>query len=71
MRRNIKIRLFKLGKTQRWLLKEVRKRGFSTLHEPKFSTIVNGYYTSGYAGRILDLCDIILKKEENGGQAYE
>ena len=65
MRRNIKIRLLELGKTQRWLLEEVQKRGYKTVHEPKFSSIINGVYTAGYSEQVLDLCDAILKEQED------
>lgn len=71
MKRNIKIRLIKLGKTQRWLLQEVQKHGFKTVHEPRFSSIINGVYTAGYAEQVLDLCDKILaEQEKNNGRSH-
>ncbi|WP_277668988.1 hypothetical protein [Caproiciproducens galactitolivorans] len=57
-----KLQLTDKTKTQRWLLKEVKKRGFSTLHEPHFSDILNGVYTAKQAPQVLQACYIVLKE---------
>ena len=65
MPKNIKIRLIQLGKTQRWLLMELHKRGFSTVHEPLFSNIINGIYTAGCANVVLEAADELLAQYED------
>lgn len=60
----IKDRLKKLGKTQVWLIFELRKRGID-IQPPLMSSIINGVYTYPQANRILVVCDEILKKVEN------
>lgn len=64
---DIKIRLLKAGKTQRWLLKELRKRGFSGLYEPALSSILNGTYGGGMSNEVLELTDSILSEVEKEG----
>ena len=61
---DIKIRLLKLGRTQRWLLMKLHENGYATLSEPRLSSIINGSYTSGYSPQILELCNQFLKEEE-------
>ena len=61
---DIKIRLLKAGKTQRWLLKELRKRGFSSLYEPALSSILNGTYSGRMANEVLELTEVILSEIE-------
>lgn len=63
MLRDIKKRLIDLGKTQRWLVKQLNKRGFPTLRENAFSAIINGSYSRGYAQQVLDLADEILAEQ--------
>lgn len=55
------LQLIDKSKTQRWLLKEVKKRGFSTLHEPHFSDILNGIYDAKQAPQVLRTCHTVLK----------
>lgn len=62
---NIQIRLKKLHKTQRWLLKQLQRKGFGTLREPRFSDILNGIYTTGCAPEVLAESDRILKEQES------
>lgn len=59
---DIKIQLLKLHLTQRWLLEKLHHRGFATLHEPKFSNVLNGVYTAGDASEIIDAADRVLKE---------
>ena len=60
----IKDRLKALGKTQRWLLFELRKRDVNT-QPPLLSSILSGAYTYPQAERVLKVCDEILKEVEN------
>jgi hypothetical protein len=60
----IKNRLKALGKTQRWLLFELRERGINT-QPPLLSSILSGAYTYPQAERVLKVCDEILKEVEN------
>lgn len=40
----VKIELTRQGKTQRWLIDELAKRGYTNLDEPLFSRILSGQY---------------------------
>ena len=60
----IKDRLKALGKTQRWLIFELRKRG-TAVQPPLLSSILCGAYTYPQADRILKVCDEILKEVES------
>lgn len=60
----IKSRLQSLGKTQVWLIFELRKRGFE-VQPPLMSSIINGVYTYPASKKILKECDDILKEIEN------
>lgn len=59
----VKKRLQALGKTQRWLIFELRKRGV-TAQPPLLSSILSGAYTYPQATRILKACDEILTEVE-------
>lgn len=61
---NIKDRLKAVGKTQRWLIFELRKKGINA-QPPLLSAILSGAYTYPQAERILKVCDEILKEVEN------
>lgn len=61
---NIKERLSTLGKSQVWLLKILRERGFS-VQPPQLCNIINGNYTYPKATAILTMCDNILAEVEN------
>ena len=61
---NIKERLANLGKSQVWLLKELRKQGVIT-QPPQLSNIINGVYTYPRAKLIGEMCDKIIKEEES------
>lgn len=63
---NIKQRLDKLGKSQVWLLKELRKRGFTT-QPPQLCNIINGIYTYPKAQLVGKTCDEIIKEVETNG----
>ena len=67
---NIKQRLDALGKSQVWLLRKLRERGFST-QPPQLSNVINGNYTYPKATAMLEECNKILLEFEqtvtNGG----
>ena len=63
--KNIKNRLNNVGKTQRWLVEELRKRGFTGVDASKLSTIINGRYTYGCAHPVLEESDRILSELES------
>lgn len=56
---NIKERLSHLGKSQVWLLKELRNNGYS-IQPPQLCNIINGNYTYPKANAVLEECDNIL-----------
>ena len=60
---NIKERLSAIGKTQVWLLKELRKRGVA-VQSPQLCNAINGVYTYPKAKSILLECDKILTDAE-------
>ena len=60
----IKDRLKKLGKTQVWLIFQLRERGIE-IQPPLMSSIINGVYTYPQAQRVLKACDEILTEVEN------
>lgn len=59
----IKDRLDKLGKSQVWLLMELRKRGVVT-QPPQLCNIINGVYTYPKAQLVEKECDEIIKEAE-------
>lgn len=61
---NIKDRLDALGKSQVWLLRKLRERGFST-QPPQLSNIINGNYTYPKANMLLGECNQILSEYES------
>ncbi len=65
MRYDIKVRLLRLSKTQRWLWQEVKKRSYPSLTEGMFSSILSGNYTAGYADNVAKVADEILADFEN------
>ena len=60
---NIKERLADLGKSQVWLLKELRNNGVS-VQPPQLCNIINGIYTYPKASVVLEQCDKIIKDVE-------
>lgn len=66
----IQVRLKRLRMTQRELLQELRKIGFSQLSEYRLSAILTGYYppTEG-AEAIVNAADGILRRCENSAQS--
>ena len=64
---NIKERLYDLGKSQVWLLKVLRERGFS-IQPPQLCNIINGNYTYPKAKAILTMCNDILTEVESNAQ---
>lgn len=60
---NIKSRLSDLGKSQVWLLTELRDRGIN-VQPPQLCNIINGVYTYPKAKRVLEECDNILTTTE-------
>ena len=60
---NIKDRLDKIGKSQVWLLMELRKRGVMT-QPPQLCNIINGIYTYPKAQLVGKECDEIIKEVE-------
>ena len=61
---DIKIRLLKLGKTQRWALEQLKHRGYSTMTEQKLSAIICGAYTGGCACEVLEAVNQIIDEAE-------
>ena len=61
---NIKERLDALGKTQVWLMRLLRARGYH-VQPPQLSNIINGNYTYPKAKIILTACDGVLREVEN------
>ena len=59
----IRERLKALGKTQNWLIIEMKKRGVSVITS-EFSNILSGVLTTPKATRVLTLCDEILTTYE-------
>lgn len=59
----IKERLTKLGKTQVWLLRELRNRGVN-IQPPQLCNILNGIYTYPKATAIIDVAEEIIKEAE-------
>lgn len=64
----VRERLKALGKTQNWLIVEMKKRNVSVLTS-EFSNILNGVLTTPKAQRVLTLCDEILTEYEKEGKA--
>lgn len=62
----IKDRLKKLGKTQVWLIFQLRERGIE-IQPPLMSSIINGVYTYPQAQRVLKVCGEILTEAETDG----
>lgn len=65
MERNIKIRLMLIGKTQRWVVNELRKAGYKRMDPPYLSAIINGHYHTEYTETVLDKIEEIIKPYEN------
>ena len=61
---NIKGRLADLGKSQVWLLKELRVRGFN-IQPPQLCNIINGVYTYPKARDVLDASLKIISDAES------
>ena len=60
---NLKARLEALGKTQVWLLIELRKKGVVT-QPPQLCNILNGLYTYPKAKSVMEMCNTIIKEAE-------
>lgn len=63
---DIKMKLGKIGKSQVWLLKELRNRGIDT-QPPQLSNIINGNYTYPKARSVLAECYKIIEQAESQG----
>jgi hypothetical protein len=61
----IKSRINMAGKTQRWMLEQLRKNGFPSLAECTLSDINRKKYTVGCAAVVLEAEEKILKEVEN------
>ena len=59
----VRERLKALGKTQNWLILEMKKRNVSVITS-EFSNILNGVLTTPKAQRVLTLCNEILTEFE-------
>lgn len=59
----VRERLKALGKTQNWLILEMKKRNVSVITS-EFSNILNGVLTTPKAQRVLALCNEILTEYE-------
>ena len=60
---NIKERLSAMGKSQVWLLKELRIRGVP-IQPPQLCNIINGIYTYPKATVVLEECNEIIREHE-------
>ena len=60
---NIKERLSAMGKSQVWLLKELRIRGVP-IQPPQLCNIINGIYTYPKATVVLEECKKIIQEHE-------
>jgi hypothetical protein len=60
---NLKDRLSDLGKSQVWLLKQLRDDGVS-IQPPQLSNIINGVYTYPKANIVMKKCDEIISRVE-------
>lgn len=65
---NLKARLEALGKTQVWLLIELRKKGVIT-QPPQLCNILNGLYTYPKAKMVSELCNVIIKEAEENANS--
>lgn len=61
---NIKDRLTALGKSQVWLLKQLRNRGVP-IQPPQLCNIINGIYTYPKATLVLEECEKIIRELES------
>lgn len=61
----IKDRLKKPGKTQVWLIFQLRERGIE-IQPPMMSSILRGVYTYPKARQVPQMCEKILKEHEDG-----
>lgn len=62
----IQIELKKRGLTQRWLLGELRKRGFGALTEATLSSVLSGSYTVGCADAVKAAAQQIIEAQKGG-----
>ena len=60
---SVKERLALLGKSQVWLLKELRNRGIN-VQPPQLCNIINGIYTYPKATAVIDVANEIIKEAE-------
>lgn len=60
---NLKERLSDLGKSQVWLLKQLRDEGV-VIQPPQLCNIINGIYTYPKATVVLKKCDEIITRVE-------
>lgn len=58
----IKTQLICIGKSQRWLVEQLRQRGFTTLTDSLLSSILSGSYNRGCAFEILAAAEKILEE---------
>ena len=63
----MKARLADAKVTQRWMLDQLRKRGFGNLAEVTISNINNGRYVTGCAASVLAEEERILAEVANNG----
>nr|DAU55883.1 MAG TPA: transposon-encoded protein [Caudoviricetes sp.] len=54
-----------IGKTQRWVVNELRKAGYKRMDPPYLSAIINGHYHTEYTETVLDKIEEIIKPYEN------
>lgn len=58
--RNIRKWLYGHDLTLTWLWKQVRPRGFMSLHYDRFTRIVNGTYFGGNSDQILEAAEQVI-----------
>lgn len=65
---DIKLALTRQQRTQRWLLDELKKRGYKTVDRPLLSRILSGHYPYRLGREILAVADVILKQDREAQQ---
>lgn len=62
--KEIKKRLVDADLTLTWLWKQVRRKGFMTLHYDRFTRIIKGTYFGGDSSKVLDAAEKILDEQQ-------
>lgn len=62
-KQDIEIQLIKLRKNKTWLVGELQKNGFATIHQSELSGIMAGYRKGPKADAVLKTIPLILERE--------